>query len=463
MKVDQTIFRAYDVRGIVGQGLTVETVQAIGLVLGTMAREKGVKLFCVGRDGRLTGPSLSEALCQGLSRSGITVVDIGAVPTPVLYFATHYFKCGTGVAVTGSHNPPEYNGLKIMIDGVTLCSEDIKNIGHRIEKEEWHIAEQPAPIRKENVISAYISAALKNINPSSSMKVVLDAGNGIGGPTMISLLKAAHIDVEPMYCEPDGNFPNHHPDPSKPKNLSALINRVKALNADLGLALDGDGDRLGVVTKKGEIIYPDRLVMMFAKDILSKYPGSKIIYDVKCTRQLDGFIRKFGGEPVMVATGHSLVKAQLRNTNALFAGEMSGHLFFNDENWFGFDDALYAGLRLIDILSKEPDGVSALDQLPNSFNTPELQIPTKEGENRTVVERIKDNSTFPGALRVITVDGVRVEWSDGFALMRASNTTPVLVARFEGDNSEALQRIKKIFMNEVQRVNPELIIPDEFN
>lgn len=462
MKVDKTIFRAYDIRGIVEEGLTVEVVRAIGLVLGTIAQEKGVNLFCVGRDGRLTGSLLSDALCQGLSLSGINVVDIGAVPTPVLYFATHHFKCGTGVAVTGSHNPPEYNGLKIMIDGVTLYSDDIQVICQRIEKEDWNIAEIPGNIVKEDVIPAYLEAALKDIKIPKKLKVIVDAGNGIAGPTMLRLLKAACIDVDPLFCEPDGHFPHHHPDPSKPENLKALITRISESKADLGLALDGDGDRLGVVTKKGEIIYPDRLVMLYAREILAKHPGAKIIYDVKCTRKLENYIRSYGGQPIMAATGHSLVKACLRETHALFAGEMSGHLFFNDDNWFGFDDALYAGIRLIDILSKDPDGVEVLNKLPNSFNTPELQISTLEGENKRFIEKFKKGSTFPDALRVITIDGVRVEWADGFALIRSSNTTPVLVVRFEGDNPDALLRISKSFISEIHRIDPQLKIPEDF-
>lgn len=460
MQLDASIFKAYDIRGVVGKTLTEEAVRAVGRVLGTMALERGAASFCAGRDGRLTGPALEAALVDGISRAGIRVIDIGAVPTPVLYFATKHFENGTGCAVTGSHNPPEYNGLKMMVAGITLSGEEIQGIRERIEKEDWREAPEPAPVETADVLPAYIEKALAGIQVARRLKVVCDAGSGIAGPVMLKLLERLDVEVVPLYCEPDGHFPYHHPDPSKPKNLQDLIAKVKETGADYGFALDGDGDRLGVVTNRGEIIYPDRLMMLFAADILAKHPGAQIVYDVKCSRKLVDWIREKGGAPVISPTGHSLVKAKLRETNAPFAGEMSGHLFFNDERWTGFDDGMYAALRLLEILSREADPSAALEALPNAVNTPELQIPTAEGENKAFIERFRAACRFDDAQDVIKVDGVRVEWKDGFALARASNTTPVIVVRFEGDTPEALARIEKAFTAEMRRVEPSLALPE---
>lgn len=460
MQLDASIFKAYDIRGVVGKTLTEEAVRAVGRVLGTMALERGAASFCAGRDGRLTGPALEAALVDGISRAGIRVIDIGAVPTPVLYFATKHFENGTGCAVTGSHNPPEYNGLKMMVAGITLSGEEIQGIRERIEKEDWREAPEPALVEAADVLPAYIEKALAGIQVARRLKVVCDAGSGIAGPVMLKLLERLDVEVVPLYCEPDGHFPYHHPDPSKPKNLQDLIAKVKETGADYGFALDGDGDRLGVVTNRGEIIYPDRLMMLFAADILAKHPGAQIVYDVKCSRKLVDWIREKGGAPVISPTGHSLVKAKLRETNAPFAGEMSGHLFFNDERWTGFDDGMYAALRLLEILSREADPSAALEALPNAVNTPELQIPTAEGENKAFIERFRAACRFDDAQDVIKVDGVRVEWKDGFALARASNTTPVIVVRFEGDTPEALARIEKAFTAEMRRVEPSLALPE---
>lgn len=459
MQIDASIFKAYDIRGIVDKTLTEDAVCAVGRVLGTMALEKGVKTFCVARDGRLTGPRLLAALKKGVASTGIDVVDIGAVPTPALYFAAAHFGCGTGVAVTGSHNPPEYNGLKMMVGGVTLCAEDIQNVRRRAEAQAWMVAEEPGKITEVDIIPDYVAAATKDIRIEHPMTVAIDAGNGIAGPVMLKMLEAVGVKAAPLFCEPDGRFPNHHPDPSKPKNLQDLIECVKHGDAQIGLALDGDGDRLGVVTKKGEIIFPDRLMMLFAEDILTHQPGAEIVYDVKCSRKLVDWIAAKGGVPVISCTGHSLVKARLRETNAPFAGEMSGHLFFNDERWFGFDDGLYAGMRLLEIVSRASDPSAVLENLPNAVNTPELQIPTAEGENKRFIERFQTQCRFPDAEHVITIDGVRVEWADGFALARASNTTPVVVLRFEGDTEEALSRIERVFMAEMRRVDPALALP----
>lgn len=461
MKVDASIFKAYDIRGVVDQTLTEDAVRAVGRVLGTMALEKGVSRFCVGRDGRLTGERLQIALVDGIASTGIDVLDIGAVPTPVLYYATKYFDCGTGVAVTGSHNPPEYNGLKMMVAGVTLFANQIQRIRERIENEDWLNAEKPGSVETVDAVTPYIEKVIKGVRFPRRLKVVVDAGNGIAGPTMLGILSKLDVEVVPLYCDVDGHFPNHHPDPSKPKNLEALIRKVKQEGADYGFALDGDGDRLGVVTNDGEVIYPDRLMMLFAEDILRTHPGAQIVYDVKCSRKLVEWIREKGGVPVISATGHSLVKAKLRETGAPFAGEMSGHLFFNDERWTGFDDGLYSAVRLLEILSRSESPSAALHALPNAINTPELQIPAAEGMNKQFIAEFQRSCCFDDAEAVITVDGVRVEWKDGFALARASNTTPVIVLRFEGDTAEALKRIRKRFTEEMQRIQPELRISEE--
>lgn len=460
MQADPSIFKAYDIRGIVGKTLTEDVVRGVGQVLGSMAVEKGVSEFCVARDGRLSGPALAAALMDGIASTGVKVIDIGAVPTPVLYFATKHFGCGTGVAVTGSHNPPDYNGLKMMVAGLTLFGEGIQAIRARLEAEDWIVAEAPGPIERRSVEDAYIELALRGSRIGRRLKVACDAGNGVAGPLMLKLLSRVPVDVVPLFCEPDGHFPNHHPDPSKPKNLTALADAVRTEHCDYGFALDGDGDRLGVVTRTGSIIYPDRLMMLFAESILKTHPNAQIVYDVKCSRKLVDWIRRCGGRPAISPTGHSLVKAKLRETGAPFAGEMSGHLFFNDERWTGFDDGLYAALRLLEILSAaEGDPSSVLENLPNAVNTPELQIPTAEGANHEFVKNFAEAARFPDAQDVIKVDGLRVEWADGFALARASNTTPVVVVRFEGDTPEALERIRSAFLAEMKRVDPSLSMP----
>ena len=415
--------------------------------------------MCVGRDGRLSGPALSEALIAGIVSAGVNVKDIGMVPTPVLYFATKYFDNGSGVAVTGSHNPSEYNGLKMMLGGLTLFGETITGIADAIESGDIISAEVPGTVEKVDVLPAYLEKITSDVKLARGMKVAIDCGNGVTGPTAERLFKGLGVDVDELYFDIDGNFPNHHPDPSKPANLTDLIRRVQTTDAELGLAFDGDGDRLGVVTKAGNIIYPDRQMMLFAADILERKPGSQIIYDVKCTRALVPWIREHGGVPTISATGHSLVKARLRETGAPFAGEMSGHLFFNDGRWPGFDDGLYAGARLLEILSRSEDPSGVLDSLPTAVNTPELQIQMKEGENKRFVEKIRQAAKFDDAEDVILIDGLRVEFKDGFALARSSNTTPVVVLRIEGDTPEALERIKKRFGDFLKSVEPTLDLP----
>lgn len=373
MKVDASIFKAYDIRGVVDRTLTEDAVRAVGLMLDT--NDAGVKRFNVGRDGRLTGERLQNALVEGIVSTGMDVLDIGAVPTPVRYYATKHFDCGTGVAVTGSRNSPEYNGLKMMVAGVTLFADKIQSIRERIERKGWCVAEKPGCI---------------------------------DCPTMLRILSKLNIEVVPLYRDVDGHFPNHHPNPSKPKNLEALINEVKEVGADYGFALDGDGDRLGVVTNAGEVIYPDRLMMLFAEDILRTHPDAQIIYNVKCSRKLVDWVRAKGGEPVISPTGHSLLKAKLRETAAPFAGEMSGHLFFNDERWAGFDDGLYSAVRLLEILSRSESSSPVLQKLPNSVNTPEIRIPTEEDGNKAFIAAFQKECRFPGAESVITIDGVLV-------------------------------------------------------
>lgn len=459
MAPDASIFKAYDIRGIVDKTLTEEGVRLIGRVLGSMAVQAGMKSFCVGRDGRLSGERLARALMDGIASAGMDVIDIGMVPTPVLYFATVHFGCGTGVAVTGSHNPPDYNGLKMMIGGITLFADQIQAIRTRIEAKDWIEAEKPGTIRQEDVLPAYLSRIEKDVHLARPLRIAVDAGNGVAGPVAVKLFKALGCDVTELYTDVDGHFPNHHPDPSKPANLVDLQKTVAEKTLDVGLAFDGDGDRLGVVTTKGEIIYPDRQMMLFAKDILQRHPGERIVYDVKCTRRLVPWVRECGGVPTISCTGHSLVKAKLRETKAPFAGEMSGHLFFNDGRWPGFDDGVYAGARMLEILSREADPSATLEALPTAVNTPELQISMAEGENKRFVARLQKELQFDDAQDVITIDGIRVEWEDGFALARSSNTTPVVVLRLEGDTPEALARISKNFGEALKRVDPTIDLP----
>lgn len=461
MQVDSSIFKAYDIRGVVDKTLTEDVARAVGRVLGSLAVEANVSAFCVGRDGRLSGERLMNALVEGIASTGMKVLDVGAVPTPVLYYATKYFNCGTGVAVTGSHNPPEWNGLKMMVAGITLFADAIQDIRRRVEAQDWIEAAVPGAVEKVDAVTPYVEKALAGIKIERRLKVAADAGSGIAGPVMLQLLSKLTVDVVPLFCEPDGRFPFHHPDPSKPKNLEDLIKTVKTEDCDYGFALDGDGDRLGVVTKQGEIIFPDRLMMLFAEDILKHHPGEPIVYDVKCSRKLVDWVKAKGGVPTISPTGHSLVKAKLRDTHAPFAGEMSGHLFFNDERWTGFDDGLYAAVRLFEILSRTDDPSGVLSKLPNAVNTPELQIPMAEGEPKRFIERLRAQAgQFADAADVIKVDGLRVEWKDGFALARSSNTTPVVVLRFEGDTPEALKRVKTRFIEVLRSIEPNLVIPE---
>lgn len=457
-KISEVIFKAYDIRGVVDKTLTLEAARAVGQALGSLAREKNISTLCVGRDGRLSGPKLSEALIEGITDMGVNVKSIGMTPTPVLYFATFLTETGSGVAVTGSHNPPEYNGLKMMMGKDTLYGDGIQDLRHRIEAG-ITVSEQKGSVEEIDVVTPYLKKITDDVKLARSIKVAIDCGNGVTGPIAMELFKRLGCEITPLYTEIDGHFPNHHPDPSKPANLKDLIETVKNTDVELGLAFDGDGDRLGVVTKSGQIIYPDRQIMLFAADILKHNPGAPIIYDVKCTRRLVPWIKEHGGVPTICRTGHSLVKAKLKETQAPFAGEMSGHLFFNDKRWPGFDDGLYAGARILEILSRCPNPSKVLEALPTAVNTPELQIEMAEGENKRFVEKLQKQLHFDDATDVITIDGIRVEWNDGFALARSSNTTPVVVLRLEGDTTEALERIKTRFAEALKQVDPDVKLP----
>jgi phosphomannomutase/phosphoglucomutase len=450
------IFKAYDIRGIVGKTLTADIVRRIGHGLGSLASERGQRAIAVGRDGRLSGPELATALMEGIRMAGIDTIDVGCVPTPVVYFAAHELGCDSCVAVTGSHNPPDYNGLKMVIGGETLAGEAIQGIRRRVDAGELQHGSGQAS--STDVRRAYLARVTGDVRLARPMKIVIDCGNGVAGAIAPELFRALGCELVELFCEVDGNFPNHHPDPSKPENLQDVIQALRASDAELGLAFDGDGDRLGVVTKDGQIIYPDRQLMLFAADVLARCPGQQIIYDVKCTRLLAPWIRAHGGEPLMWKTGHALVKAKLRETGAPLAGEMSGHVFFK-ERWFGFDDGLYAGVRLLEILSRAADANAVLEALPDSSSTPELNIGMQEGEPFALIEDLRHNAQFSGAREIITIDGLRVEYADGFGLARPSNTTPVVVLRFEADDNAALERIQADFRRVLNAARPGLALP----
>ena len=450
------IFKAYDIRGIVERTLTIDAVRAIGHALGSEARDRGQQAIAVGRDGRLSGPALAGALAEGICAAGVDVVDIGCVPTPLAYFAAFELGTDSCVSVTGSHNPPEYNGLKMVLGGQTLHGELIQDLRRRIVDGVLHQGQ--GTIRKADVVAAYIERIVGDVRLARPMKIVIDCGNGVAGAVAPQLFERLGCELVPLFCEVDGHFPNHHPDPSKPENLRDVVRALAETDAELGLAFDGDGDRLGVVTKDGEIIYPDRQLMLFAADVLSRVPGGQVIYDVKCTRNLAAWIRQHGGEPVMWNTGHALVKAKLRETGAPLAGEMSGHVFFK-ERWYGFDDGLYAGARLLEILSAAADPGATLKALPDAVSTPELNIKMNEGEPFELVRRLKEGARFDGARELITIDGVRVEYADGFGLARPSNTTPVVVLRFEADSETAIGRIQQAFRDAILGVWPGLELP----
>jgi phosphomannomutase len=458
MQVHASIFKAYDIRGVVGQTLNEELAEHLGRAFGTEAKLAGEKAVAVGRDGRVSGPGLVAALIRGLQSTGLDVVDLGAVTTPMLYYvaatrAKH--GCKSGIMVTGSHNPKDYNGFKMVLSGAAVYGEQIQGLRRRIEAEDY--ASGTGRAGKMDIVAEYAHRIVKDCKLKRPMKIVVDSGNGIPGASAPAILRALGCEVIDIFSTVDGDFPNHHPDPSRPENLEDLKRIVHATGAELGLAFDGDGDRLGVVTKDGEMIMPDRQIMLFAADILTRKPGAEIIFDVKCTQRLAPWIREHGGKPLMWMTGHSLAKAKLKETGAPLAGELSGHIFFA-ERWYGFDDAMYTAGRLLEILSRSADPSAVLKALPNSFNTPEINVPCAEGEHHEVVTKLKALATladFPGATELITIDGLRVEYPDGFGLIRPSNTTPVLVLRFEGHTQAALERIQHDLLAQLKRIKPD--------
>lgn len=455
-RIPHEIFKAYDIRGIVATALTPAVVELIGHAIGSEARARKLSSIAIGRDGRLSGPALTQALTDGIRKSGIDVIDVGIVATPMLYFAAHELCDYSGVMVTGSHNPPEYNGLKMVLGGETLAAEAIQALRHRIEQQDF--THGSGGYRELEIGERYLQRITGDIKLTRPIKLVVDCGNGVAGAFAPELYRRLGCEVTELFCEVDGTFPNHHPDPSVPENLQDVIHALETTDADIGFAFDGDGDRLGVVTKDGRIIYADRQLMLFAADVLSRNPGGQIIFDVKCTRNLAPWIEQHGGNPVMWKTGHSFIKAKLKETGALLAGEMSGHIFFK-ERWYGFDDGLYAGARLLELLSKEQDIGATLNALPDSLNTPELQIKLAEGENHALIAQLQREARFPHADRVITIDGLRVEYRDGFGLIRASNTTPVAVLRFEAKDEAALKRIQQDFRQCILQIKPDAVLP----
>ena len=456
MTLHAEIFRSYDIRGIVGRTLTAEAVYDIGRALGSLGRERGAPKFAVCRDGRLSGPELAGALMEGLTAAGADAIDIGMAPTPLAYFAAHHLGCGSCVAVSGSHNPPDYNGLKMVVGGDTLYGEEIQDLRKRIL--DGNLLSGSGKRSSADVLDAYLERVAGDVKLARPFHIAIDCGNGVAGMLAPRLFRRLGCEVTELFCEVDGNFPNHHPDPAQPENLQDLIEELKTGKAELGLAFDGDGDRLGVVTKDGESIFADRQLMLLAKDVLSRNPGAEIIYDVKSTRLLGPWIERHGGKATIWKTGHSLIKAKLKETGALLAGEMSGHTFFR-ERWYGFDDALYGGARLLEVLSKEKDPNQALKSLPNLPSTPEIHWKLAEGEPHALVAKLQASKPFPGAERVLTIDGVRAEYADGFGLARASNTTPVIVLRFEAESAAALERIKAEFRRALQPLKPGATLP----
>ena len=450
------IFKAYDIRGIIGRSLTPEIVERIGRALGSEARQQGMDAVVVGRDGRLSSPQLAASLATGLQATGCRVIDIGRVPTPVLYFAVQELGTGTGVQVTGSHNPPEYNGLKMMINGVTLSGDAIQHIRRRVLEQDF--VSGSGRLERRAMLDLYCQRVRENIVLKRPLKVVLDCGNGVAGVIAEQVFRAIGCQVVTLFGEVDGRFPNHHPDPSQLENLQDLLAAVKQGEADVGVAFDGDGDRLGVVSSDGSVIWPDRLMLLFAQDVLAANPGAEIIFDVKCSRLLPRSIEAAGGRATMWKTGHSFIKSKLRQTGAVLAGEMSGHIFFNDR-WGGFDDGIYSGARLCELLAadeRQPDAVFAA--LPDSVNTPELRLEMAEGEHYRLVDALLAAAAFEDA-RVSRIDGLRVDFDDGFGLIRASNTTPTVIMRFEADNRQALTAIQQRFRALLNHVRSDLVLP----
>ena len=462
--ISQSIFKAYDIRGVIGTTLDADTARAIGRAFGSEVRAQGGDAVVIARDGRLSGPELSQALGNGLREAGVDVVDVGMVPTPVGYFAASVpLKLAGGersvdscIVVTGSHNPPDYNGFKMVLRGKAIYGEQIQALYERIVAGRFESG--AGAYEQYDIVDEYVERIVGDVKVGRPIKIVVDTGNGVAGMLAPRLFKAMGCELVELFTEVDGHFPNHHPDPAHPENLQDVIRALKETDAEIGFAFDGDGDRLGVVTKDSQIIYPDRQLMLFAEDVLTRHPGEQIIYDVKCTRNLAKWVKARGGVPLMWKTGHSLVKAKLRETGAPLAGEMSGHVFFKDR-WYGFDDGLYTGARLLELLTRVADPSQLLNSLPNSRATPELQLKLDEGENFALIAKMQKNAKFTGADEVITIDGLRVEYPDGFGLARSSNTTPVVVMRFEADTDAALTRIQDDFRRVILAEKPDAKLP----
>lgn len=451
------VFKAYDIRGTVPEQLNPDFARLLGLALAASAREQGVDTLVVGYDGRHSSPALSAALQDGINAGGVATVDLGMVPTPVVYFAANVLRTGSGVAITGSHNPPNYNGFKMMMAGKTLHGADIQALKKRIQAGVQPAA-QPGARETRDLLDQYVAAIAERVKLARPMRIALDCGNGVGGVVAERLFKALGCDVDVLFGEVDGSFPNHHPDPAEPHNLEDLIRHVQNTDCELGLAFDGDADRLGVVTRSGQIIWPDRQLILYARDILQREPGATIIFDVKCSRHVALEIAKAGGQPLMWQTGHSLIKAKLAETGAPLAGEMSGHVFFK-ERWYGFDDGLHTGARLLEILSRSDNPSAELEALPQDQSTPELKLPLAEGEPHALIALLQQDGRFPTSQSINTIDGVRAEYADGFGLARASNTTPVIVLRFEAQSAEALQRIQGEFRAALLALKPDAALP----
>jgi phosphomannomutase/phosphoglucomutase len=456
--LSKTIFKAYDIRGVIGKTLDAGIAHQIGQAFGRAALAKGERKVVIGRDGRLSGPELAGALSDGLRAAGVDVIDLGMVATPMVYFATNVLDARSGIMVTGSHNPPDYNGFKMVLAGEAIHGEAITGLYDSIAAHDGSSAAQQGGYQTHDIKAAYIERIAGDVKLARPIRIAVDCGNGVAGAFAPELFRKMGAEVQELFCEVDGHFPNHHPDPAHPENLQDLIEALRTTDAEIGLAFDGDGDRLGLVTKDGQIIYPDRQMMLFAAEVLARNPGAQILYDVKCTRHLGPWIEQHGGQPLMWKTGHSLVKAKLRETGAPLGGEMSGHIFFKDR-WYGFDDGLYAGARMLELLTREHDPSAVLNALPIATSTPELHLHLKEGENFPLIDKLRSDATFPTSQSVNGIDGLRVEYADGFGLARSSNTTPVVVLRFEGESPEALERIQGEFRNVILAAKPDAQLP----
>ena len=458
LPLSKSIFKAYDIRGVIGSTLDGSIAKKIGHAFGLAALAKGEKTVVIGRDGRLSGPELASKLAEGLQSAGVDVIDLGVVATPMVYYATNVLSTRSGIMVTGSHNPPNYNGFKMVLAGEAIYGDAITGLYDTIQGQDGASAVTPGGYSTHDIAPAYLERIISDVKISRPIKIAVDCGNGVAGAFAPQLFRGMGCEVIELFCEVDGTFPNHHPDPAHPENLQDLIRCLRETDAEIGIAFDGDGDRLGLVTKDGQIIYPDRQMMLFAQDVLTRHPGEQILFDVKCTRHLAPWIAKHGGKPLMWKTGHSLVKAKLRETGAPLGGEMSGHIFFKDR-WYGFDDGLYSGARLMELLTRMQFPSIVLNALPQSDSTPELHLHLGEGENVELMDKLRANATFPGSDQIITIDGLRVEYPDGFGLARSSNTTPVIVMRFEAESPEALRRIQGEFRRVIVAAKPDAVLP----